>query len=144
MIAEPASQYHPIPQTAVDDSLPTGTSAPLLTNPSLTDMLSSFSIWPQLDEPTTTNLTNIAPDTAPDIPQTELSDAPALNAPGHSAQPKDDSKSGKRPIGRPRKAVIPCGRQRGTMRESLRNRKRGRPRGRPPNIARKAPIRRQQ
>ena len=31
----------------------TGTSAPLLTNPSLTDVLSNFPIWPQVDQPIT-------------------------------------------------------------------------------------------
>ena len=123
----------------------TGTSAPLLTNPSLTDMLSNFPIWPLIDDnvlnPTLddngaeTPMTNdekgsIPPATVPTnnnaATTTKLSNAPR----GHGPQG--------RPPGRARpRASLPRGhQQRGAIRGA---RKRGRPRGRPPRTTHARP-----
>ena len=123
----------------------TGTSAPLLTNPSLTDMLSNFPVWPLIDDnvlnPTLDDngaeapMTNdekgfIPPTTVPTnnnaATTTKLSNAPR----GH--RPRG------RPPGRARpRASLPRGhQQRGAIRGA---RKRGRPRGRPPRTTHARP-----
>ena len=133
-----------VPTKSAATSL-TGTSAPLLTNPSLTDMLSNFPIWPLIDDnvlnptlddngaeiPTTNNEKgSIPPATVPTnnnaATTTKLSNAPRGRGPRG------------RPPGRARpRASLPRGHQRrGAIRGA---RKRGRPRGRPPRITHARP-----
>ena len=68
-----------------------GTSPPLLTNPSLTDVLSNFPKWPQLDQPITHN----QPATIPTGSQNAITSS--IDAPGHVSSMTSRHKPGRRP-----------------------------------------------
>ena len=124
-----------------------GTSAPLLTNPSLTDILSNFPIWPLIDD-SVPNPT--VEDNGTELPvcDDEQGLVPPVTIPANnrttttklSGAPRGHQH--KRPRGRPsgrarQRASMPHGhKQRGTIRGA---RKIGRSRGRPPRMARAEP-----
>ena len=106
----------------------TGTSAPLLSNPSLPDVLSNFPIWPQLDQPRTHDPDATTLMDSRNLPTTSKS------TPGHtsSATVQEEKTS----VGRPPTSTTV--RKNKTVQNRRRSmRKRGHPRGRPPN---KTPI----
>ena len=100
-----------------------GTSAPLLSNPSLTDVLSNFPIWPQLDQPKTQDPQATIPKSS------QILATSSIGALGHvsSATTQEESKlKGQSPAGTTTDKNKP---------KQLRcrgMRKRGRPRGPPP------------
>ena len=124
-----------------------GTSAPLLTNPSLTDMLSNFPIWPLIDDsvPNST-LENDGNESLISDGQEELT--PPIVIPTNNTtiavklpgvpRGHQHSRPRRHPPGRARlRASLPRGhQQRGAVRGA---RKRGRPRGRPPQAIRTEP-----
>ena len=101
-----------------------GSSAPLLTNPFLTDILSNIPIWPHVDQP----VTNISQTTAPDDPQPTTSHP--FECPRASIHRIDERKRKHR--GRlPANAAATIGQPKRNRLGGIR--KRGRRRGRPPN-----------
>ena len=86
--------HSPLPQTSQSDNTPelslTGTSAPLLTQPSFTDYLSNYPLWPDQAEDST------APCSRPSSPSVDT--RPAMSPPPPPTAPS--IKSGR---GRPRK-----------------------------------------
>ena len=133
-----------VPTESAATSL-TGTSAPLLTNPSLTDMLSNFPIWPLIDD---NDLNPTLDDDGADTPTTNNekgSIPPATNPINNDAATTTklpNAPRGRGPRGRPPgrarpRASLPRGHQRrGAIRGA---RKRGRPRGRPPRTTHARP-----
>ena len=124
-----------------------GTSAPLLTNPSLTDMLSNFPIWPLIDDSVPNSpLENDGNDWLISDGQEELT--PPIVIPTNNTtiavklpgvpRGHQHSRPRRHPPGRARlRASLPRGhQQRGAVRGA---RKRGRPRGRPPQATRTEP-----
>ena len=75
------------------------TSAALLTYPSLTDVLSNFPIWPQVDQPMTRDL----PTTVPTDPQHAAT--ASMSAPGHVSTETTEQK--RIPRGRPQQVPLP-------------------------------------
>ena len=104
-----------------------GTSAPLLSNPSLTDVQSNFP-WPQLDHPITHD-----PHTATSMKSQNRATS-STGAQGHasSVTAQEESKS----VGQP-PASTTTSKNKSVQSRCKGMRKRGRPRGRPPK---KAPI----
>ena len=121
-----------------------GTSAPLLTNPSLTDMLSNFPIWPLIDD-NVLNPTMRDGDAEQPISNDELEHSPTATVPPDAATTTTKLTGAprghqhRRPRGRPPgrtkpRTSLPHGRQPGGPFRGTR--KRGRPRGRPPRATR--------
>ena len=134
------------PTKSANTSL-TGTSAPLLTNPSLTDMLSNFPIWPLIDDsvPNPTVEDNgiespICDDERGFVPPVTIPANDGTTTTRLSGAPRGHQHN--RPRGRPsgrarQRASLRYGhQQKGIIRGA---RKRGRPRGRPPHMARAEP-----
>ena len=124
-----------------------GTSAPLLTNPSLTDVLSNFPIWPLIDDsvPNPTVEDNgtelpICDDERGFIPPITISTNNGTTTTKLSGAPRghQHKRPRRRPSGRARqRASLPRGhQQRGAIRGT---RRRGCPRGRPRRTARAEP-----
>ena len=85
--AQPSVQGSPpLPSTRGAETSLMGTSGPLLTNLSLTDMLSNFPIWPQVDQPVTNASSDPSLDT---IQPTSLLSASAA---AHSTHQVDQQK----------------------------------------------------
>ena len=134
------------PTNNADTSL-AGTSAPMLTSPSLTDRLSNFPIWPLIDD-YVLNPTVGDGDAESPISNDEREPIPPATVPINAAttttKPTNASRGHQhhRPRGRPPgrarpRTSLPRGhQQRGALRGA---RKRGRPRGRPPRTTRTGP-----
>ena len=105
-----------------------GTSAPLPFNPSLTDVLGSFPIWPQLDQPITHDPQATIPMSSQNLTTS------SIGVPGHvsSATTQEKRKSKERPP-----ASTTTSKNKPVQSRCRGMLKRGRPRGRPPK---KAPI----
>ena len=124
-----------------------GTSAPLLTNPSLTDMLSNFPIWPLIDDSVPNSpmendgneslISDGQEELTPPIVIPTNNTTIAVKLPG-VPRGHQHSRPRRHPPGKARlRASLPRGhQQRGAVREA---RKRGRPRGRPPQATRTEP-----
>ena len=134
------------PTNNTDTSL-SGTSAPLLTKPSLTDKLSNFPIWPLIDDnvlnPTVGDSDAESPtsnDEREPIPPTTVptNATTATTKPTGAPRGHQHHRPRGRPPGRARpRTSLPHGhQQRGTIRGA---RKRGRSRGRPPRTTRTGP-----
>ena len=124
-----------------------GTSARLLTNPSLTDKLSNFPIWPLIDNSILNHTVRdndaespiSGDEREPMPPATVTSNAKTTtNKPTGALRGHQHHRQRGRPPGRARpRTSLPRGhQQRGTIRGA---RKRGRPRGRPPRTTRIKP-----
>ena len=117
----------------------TDMSAPLLTNPSLTDMFSNFHIWPQIDSITEIRDEYVESPPSHDdeatFPVTTLHGDGTFTMSEHTRVARGQKKC--RPRGRPPKRIKPrASRLYDLPRRSFRGNtlKRGRPRGRPPRV----------